>query len=88
VHKSTTPCRAFDLLLRPSCSGTRFILFLRLHLDNNSILHHQRYLGQPFSSHPHEKANAFATEAKKGGKIGKDPKEGEGGVDGQLCLAS
>jgi hypothetical protein len=61
---------------------------VRLHLDNSSILHHQRYLGQPFSSHPHEKANAFATEAKKGGKIGKDPKEGEGGVDGQLCLAS
>ena len=61
---------------------------VRLHLDNSSILHHQRYLGQPFSSHPHEKANAFATEAKKGGKIGKDPKEGDGGVDGQLCLAS
>ena len=27
---------------------------VRLHLDNNSILHHQRYLGQPFSSHPSE----------------------------------
>ena len=41
---------------------------VRLHLDNNSILHHQRYLGHPFSSHPHERANACATKGKKGRK--------------------
>jgi hypothetical protein len=61
--------RPTSILLQPTTSCSKFEnSHVRLHLDNNSILHHQRYLGHPFSSHPHGRANACATKGKKGRK--------------------